>query len=96
MNGNREEDSFITFIAGLFVVGMIIWGVRACTNYADEHPMICTKYKVTTIGQCTEATADAWNGTNRGTCRVVLSNGNRVNMSAPVMLGDEYQICESK
>lgn len=92
----ESEPSAMSLISGLIIVGMLIWGAYNLNQYSMEHPTVCTPYKVTNIGQCTEATSNSWSGTDPGSCRVELSNGVRVNMQAPVMLGDEYKICESK
>lgn len=83
----------LSIISWLVIIGLIVIGVYKWNTYAIEHPIICTPYRVTEIGQCTEATSNAWSGTDTGSCRVQLSNGSRVNMKAPVMLGDTHRIC---
>ena len=91
---SNDNIDILKLFSWIIFIGTIVYGLKSCTDYDAEHPLICTNYHVTEIGQCTVATANAWSGVDSGSCAVKLNNGDRVNMSAPVMIGDKYPICK--
>lgn len=59
----------------------------------DYGAQVCEQYAITELGDCTNSTADAWNGRREGKCRAVLENGQRLDVTRPVMVGDTVKFC---
>jgi len=93
---SEQEDS-PSWAGALLVVmlgGLITWGVVSCDQAYDLTSENYTA-TVTEVGDCTNATSDAWNGRSPGYCRTVLDNGEKLTVARPVDVGDKLDLCRT-
>ena len=70
----------------LLAISMII--LTSCGDFKE----IKTSAKIVEVGQCENATADAFYGKHCGRCKVKLDTGDFISKCGPVMIGETVNI----